>query len=70
MQHSQIRVGQLFTEEMTIVAILQKPSLMGGNEEGKGFGVEKGGRVGDSFVDGDFGDETVVVEGEVDVEGD
>lgn len=43
---------------------------MGGNEKGEGFGVEERGRVGDSFVDRNFGNEAVVVEREEDVKRD
>lgn len=70
MQKGQIRVGQLIPPVMTIVPILQQPTFLGCDEQGESFGVEDRRRVGDGFVDGGFGDEAVVVEVEVDVEGD
>lgn len=70
MQKGQIRVGQLISPVMTVVPILHQPTFLGCDEQGEGFSVEHGGRIGDGFVDGGFGDEAVVVEVEVNVEGD
>ena len=70
MQKGQVWVGQLIPPVMTIVPILHQPAFLGCDEQGKGFSVEDGGKVGDGFVDGGFGNEAVVVEGEVNIEGD